>query len=530
MEYCAKAPLRRDQILLFHPTLDDSISEDHPVRLLDEILCAQDWSSWEAEYDGTRGQPPIPPRIMAGVILYGLMRGVRSSRMLEYLCTHNIDYMWLVECRSIDHTTICKFRTRFRQPLKDLFRQIGRLGIRMGLVRLVEVAFDGTRVKANASRCRTWTAERVEEALKELDEHFEKAMAESEQADAAGQGTMEESQDKASLPAEVATAQARRARLAELLAEIKQADEQRRKAGIDPKKSPAQMPKADTESRVMPNKEGGYAPNYTPLAATDGHCGWIVDCDVIAEPNEQSQTLPTVDRIEETFGKKPEKMLADTAHGTGGNLAGMEERGVDFYTPIQSQAPQEGNPAKRPDPRQPVAEAEWPKLPRNEKQKLSKACFVYNAESDIYYCPLGKPLEYKNIQKVQRGGETVTQRIYACKECCGCELAGECIDSKSKRGMRTVRRDKHEPLREKMAAKMQTPEGKAIYGQRMHTAETPFGHIKAVMGVRQFLLRGLEKVRTEWQWICTAYNLKRLLSVIATLLAESAKLAMETQS
>ena len=59
----------------------------------------------------------------------------------------------------------------------------------------------------------------------------------------------------------------------------------------------------------------------------------IVDCDVMADPNEQTETLPTVDRIEETFGQKPEKMLADTAHGTGANLAGMEERGVDFYTP-----------------------------------------------------------------------------------------------------------------------------------------------------------------------------------------------------
>ena len=65
----------------------------------------------------------------------------------------------------------------------------------------------------------------------------------------------------------------------------------------------------------------------------------IVDCDVIAAPHEQSETLSTVDRIEETFGRKPEKMLADTAHGTGVNLAGMEERGVDFYTPVMSQAP-----------------------------------------------------------------------------------------------------------------------------------------------------------------------------------------------
>ncbi len=166
MEYWAKPRMARDQIVLFSPTLDASISDDHPVRLLDEILKGLDWSAWEAEYDGQKGQPPIPPWVMAGVILYGLMRGIRSSRMLEYLCGHNVDFMWLAEGRVIDHTTLCKFRTRFRGPLKELFRQLGKLSLQMGLIRLVEVAFDGTRVKANASRLRTWTAERLEAALK----------------------------------------------------------------------------------------------------------------------------------------------------------------------------------------------------------------------------------------------------------------------------------------------------------------------------------------------------------------------------
>ena len=69
MEYWAKALLRRDQILLFAPTLDHSISDDHPVRLLDEILRAQDWSAGEVTYDGTRGRPPIPPWVVGGVIL-----------------------------------------------------------------------------------------------------------------------------------------------------------------------------------------------------------------------------------------------------------------------------------------------------------------------------------------------------------------------------------------------------------------------------------------------------------------------------
>jgi transposase len=519
MDYWAKPALPRHQTLLFSPTLDDCVGNDHPVRLLDEMLNGLDWTAWTAEYDGRKGQPPIPPWVMAGTILYGLMRGIRSSRMLEYLCGHNVDFMWLAEGRIIDHTTICKFRTRFRGPLKELFRQLGKLSLQMGLIRLAEVAFDGTRVKANASRLRTWTAERLEAALKELDALFEQRMAETEQTDTAAEnGTSEASP----LPPDLRTAKARQEKLRELLAQARAADESRRKDGINPAKNPAQIPKADAESRVMPNKEGGYAPNYTPLAATDAACGMIVDCDVIAAPHEQSETLSTVDRIGETFGRKPEKMLADTAHGTGVNLAGMEERGVDFYTPVTSQAPAEDNPAKRSDVRQPVAAEERPKLPRNNKKKLAKPCFVYDEESDTYYCPMGRPLDYEETKKEPRGGATVNQRLYRCADCAGCVLAAECLDPKAKRG-RTVRRDEHEPLREKMAAKMRTAQGQAVYNQRMHVAETPFAIIKSILGVRRFLLRGLEKVRTEWLWVCTAYNMRKLLAYVAGLRAELAE-------
>ena len=132
---------------------------------MEEILRGLDWSAWTQEYNGHVGQPPIPPWVMAGVILYGLMRRIRSSRQLEYACGNNIDFMWLAEGRTIDHDTLCKFRTKFKEPLKQLFKQIGRLAMRMGLIRLLEVAFDGTRVKANASRFHTWTAERVEAVL-----------------------------------------------------------------------------------------------------------------------------------------------------------------------------------------------------------------------------------------------------------------------------------------------------------------------------------------------------------------------------
>lgn len=519
MDYWAEPGLDRHQAMLFYPTLDETISDDHPVRLLDEILQAMDWSVWENEYHRNLGQPPIPPRIMAGTILYGLMRRIRSSRRLEYACGHNIDFMWLAERRSIDHSTICQFRTKFKEPLKDLFKQVCRVSMKMGFIRLLEVAFDGTRVKANANRHHTWTAERIEAVLKELTTQIDTMLAEAEKADQDAATLQDESKQRA-LPPELVDAKKRREALAKLLEQLNEADAARKKDGI---KTPAQLPKADTDSRVMSNKEGGYGPNYTPVAATDGANGFIVDADVIAGPNEHTAMLPSMDRVEENFGTIA-SVSADKAFGTGPNLKGMEDRRMDFHTPVESPAPQEGNPAKRDDPRQAVPEQERPNLPRNDKKKLAKSCFVYDEESDVYLCPMGNEMPYRETKKYDSSQGPRVTRIYACKACDGCPLASGCLEPTAKRG-RTVTRDEYEPQRERMHAKMQTEAGRTTYNRRMHIGETPFAAIKAILGVRQFLLRGLEKVKAEWCWVCTAHNLKKLITMIGALRAQGGEMA-----
>jgi transposase len=519
MEYWAKPGLDRFQTLLLYPTLDESVSKYHPVRQLEQILRAMDWSSWTQEYNGRVGQPPIPPWVMAAVILYGLMRRIRSSRQLEYACGNYIDFIWLAEGRRIDHSTFCDFRTKFKEPLKQLFKQIGHVAMRMGFIRLLEVAFDGTRVKANASRFHTWTAEKVEAVLQELETRVAEMLKQAETADVSDATLLDDHPSQA-VPPELADAKKQQEKLRQVLDELREADAARKKDGI---KTPAQMPKADTDSTVMPNKEGGYAPNYTPVVATDGTANFIVDCDVIPGPNEQNELLPSADRIEENFGQKIDNLSADKAFGTGANLAGMEARNVNFHTPVESPSPQEGNPAKREDPRQPVPEADWPKLPRNDKKKFAKCCFVYDPATDVYFCPMGKEMPYRETKKAEGSQGQKSYRIYGSKDCANCPLNKECLDPKAKRG-RTISRDAYEPQRERMHAKMQTEAERNIYNRRMHIGETPFAIIKNILEVRRFLLRGLEKVRTEWCWVCTAYDLKKLMALIAALRAQGGEM------
>jgi len=130
----------------------------------------------------------------------------------------------------------------------------------------------------------------------------------------------------------------------------------------------------------------------------------------------------------------------------------------------------------------------------------------------------GRALEYASIQKETRNRQAIAVRVYRCADCENCPLSSACRSPKAQRG-RMIYRDEYEPLREEMAARMQTAEGRAIYARRMHGAETPFANIKQVMGVRQFLLRALENVRTEWRWVCTAFNLAKLLKAVAALRA-----------
>ena len=165
----------------------------------------------------------------------------------------------------------------------------------------------------------------------------------------------------------------------------------------------------------------------------------------------------------------------------------------------------------RDDPTQPVPEAERDKLPLNPQTKrLDKACFIYDEESDTYRCPMGKELHYEETKSEVRRGELQTRKTYRCGECAGCPLLAKCVLAKNKQG-RTVSRDIYTPQRERLAAKMRDPVAKEKYHRRMSIGETPFALIKHVLGLRQFLLRGLEKVKTEWRWTCLAVNLDKLV-------------------
>lgn len=512
----ARSPESREQMVLFPSRLDEAIGQDHNVRLLDDILGRLDWSQWEAAYNLRLGQPPIHPKVLASVILYGLLTRIRASRALEESLHVRLDFRWLAEGRSIDHSTISEFRRKNADALKNTFVQIGLVAREMRCLPLESLAFDGTRMRANNRRTGTRTPDRLREMKAELAAKFveleEKATATDKQEDEVfGEHSSH------TMSSELADVTRRLQQVDAALKEIQRIEEA---DGTVPKR----IPITDPQSRVTPNKEGGFAPNYTPLATVDVDSGLIVSADVISNTDEDKHLISAVEDVQEQFDldAPPAEVLADGMMATGQVLSDCAERNIDLYSPLSGQSDLE-NPALRDDLTQPVPVDARDRLPtkttkRNgeKHEQLDKQAFVYDEENDCYWCPEGKELPYANTTSERRNGIRRERRRYkaSAEDCAACPLRDLCLRGKAKH--RTINREQHESHREAHATKMGTDEAQEKYARRRHPGERPFAVIKQVFGARRFSLRGIDQVKQEWHWLAAAFNLHRLFGLIRT--------------
>jgi transposase len=517
MTQWARPPQDRSQLVLFPQRLDEAVAGDHPVRLLEDILSRLDWSAFEAKYHVHRGQPAVHPQVLAGVILYGLLVKIRSSQALEESLQVRLDFRWLAEGRTLDHSTLSEFRRKHPEELKNLFVQIGMVARQMGWLSLELLAFDGTRMRANNRKGKTRTPEELREMREALAAKYAELEAEIAAADTRDEEVFG-SKSPAELSEELADVQRRRARVDQALEELRRVEE----AG---ETIPQRIPLTDPQSRVTPNKHGGSAPNDTPLAMVDVNSDLIVSADVIAMTDEDKHLLPALEDVKQSFGLEalPPEVLADGMMATGENLTNLAEKHVTLYSPIPG-GDQTGNPALRDDPSQAVAEADWDRLPtktvknrqtKETQQQLDKSAFVYDQEQDCDWCPLGQKLEHAHTtSETKSSGHRISVKRYRAEAeaCAACPLRARCLSGRSE--FRQINRDQHETRRTEQAQRMAREEAKAKYERRRHAAEFPFAVIKQQFGVRQFLLRGLENVRTEWLWLSSAFNLTRLFRLM----------------
>jgi transposase len=349
-------PWKIDEAQLLPPSVQDYVPKDHLSRLIVALVREElDLSAIAGSYRSVLGQPPFDPRLMTALLLHGYASGIYSSRRIARAAVERADFMMIVAGDAPDFRTVSEFRRRHLKALAGLFVQVLRLAEKAGLVKLGHVALDGTKIKANASKHKAMSYERMKKREVELKAEVDRWLDAAEAADREedmlhGNRLGDEMPDwvsdkqrrlakireaKAALEAEAKAAAEEEVRRREQ-AEKKRLAEGRKKNGktpAPPKAEPegkAQRNFTDPESRILKTKDG-YIQGYNAQAAVDAQAQIIVAHGLTQGMSDQDQLIPLVDGIEDNLGRKPKEASADAGYCSEANLAALAERDVRAY-------------------------------------------------------------------------------------------------------------------------------------------------------------------------------------------------------
>jgi transposase len=511
-------------MVLWTQRLEDAVGLEHPVRQVDFLLrsaaFAVTFAEWEADYVLVEGKPPYHPRDLSALYLYGMMNRIRSSRQLEAACYNRLDVIWLMQGQHPDHSTVADFVKAHGKRLRGLFRDVLRVAVEAGLVKLEHVAVDGTKVAADAGKGSVQRLEKIETTLTHLDAQIsvleqEWLANERREANLFGDQPPWAPPPSGSVKQQWVRMKRKQARLSKALAAI----ERRREESCWSRTAPKAIGSVtDPDSRVMPDKEGKQKPNYNTQVAVDTERGVIVAQDISDAVDDSGQMTPLLEQASGNCGRFPAEVSADSQYNTGPELARLEQAKVVGYLPDAGTRSRQKNGISSAEQAlqkarcgQRLTDADFSALPRDTTKLISRVSFVYDAATDTYRCPAGHRLGYAYGSQDRKKWGVAKRRHYGrCSACASCGHARECCRNPAKG--RSVTRDQYESCRERLRSRMRESGGRQRYRLRRQTVEPRIGQIKQVLGVRRFLRRGLAGAATEWALACTAVNLGIVLN------------------
>ena len=467
----------------------DLVKEDHPARILSEIVELLDFSPLYDKYSQEGGKSFHPKSILK-VVFYGYTNGNRSSRKISQSCRENVVYMFLSGGIHPDFRTISEFRKNNFDILQDIFQQIVRICHQLGMISFGTLSLDGTKLKANASNNCIARKDRLETAMKRIEKDITEMMDEAESIDAEDDAKWGSSNSGEELPEMIKKAKERQKKIQSLLDELKQENR-------------TTMSLTDKESRFM-KSHGRFQLSYNAQCATENQV--ILAYNIINQESDKDQLvsmIPKIESIASLLLKKKEyplegkKLLADAGYDSGKNISYLLERKIDGYIANQMESvyEQEKNGSIQPRP-------------------FAKDKFTYHAQGNYYLCPAGEKLYQMENHKETRNAYVRYIVQYKCQSCQKCRHQKDCVQSKT--GYRTVKRyTDYDSDRLEMDKKLATKEGQDIYMQRSIDVEPVFGHIKtSILRQGSLLVGGLAKVRNEFGLICIVHNLKKIVNYI----------------
>jgi transposase len=328
-----------DQALLLPPSLHDWLPEGRLARFIADVIEELDFGLICRSYEGDgRGLAAYQPAMMVRLLLYGYCLGVVSSRKIERASHEDVAFRFLSADTHPDHDTIATFRKRHLEALAGLFVQALRLCQKAGLVKLGHVAIDGTKIKANASKHKAMSYERMNETEQRLEQEVEELLRRESRLKkirAAKAELEQEAKEKA---------ERQRAEAEAKIAERREHEARtgKKAGGQDPKapdpeqtkpEAKAQRNFTDPDSRIMVDgaNKGSFIQAYNAQAAVDSQAQVIVAAEITQEANDSRQLLPMIEQVVVNAGRKPDAVSADAGYWSEDNVSDERVAGIDLH-------------------------------------------------------------------------------------------------------------------------------------------------------------------------------------------------------
>lgn len=467
------------------------LPQNHLAYFVLDVLEQLDLSSIERKVQSKdhRGERPYSPRMMTALLVYGYTVGVFSSRKIEQATHGDVAFRVLAGGEHPHFTTVNSFRDTHRAELAGLFEQVLELCMSAGLVKLAHVAIDGTKVKANASKHKAMSAERMEQTERRLSEEIEDLLAKAEAVDAAEDAEYGVGVPEPGLTAEWARREGRREKIREHLAALKKEAAQGRAAELRAQADALRTTSASSDPSIAPR---------TKVTAKTLAKKRDAQADLLDPPNSDDDDAPppAVD------SDLPKHQPPTTKHGTPKPTAQR-----NFTDPESRIMFRDGA----------YLQAYNAQIAVDEGHQIIVAAALSNQAPDAEYF---RPM----LRRVVENCGAVPERLTADSgyfsssnlryaESIGTEpfIAVNRHRRDGKPGDAEYALDSYAtPERAQMRALLETERGRAAYARRKATVEAPIGQIKSARGFRQMSFRGLLKNRYEWIFVAATHNLRKL--------------------
>jgi transposase len=458
----------RAQSTLFPESLDDYITEDNPVRVVDVFVEELDLKALgfdSAEPEAT-GRPSYHPATLLKIYIYGYLNRIQSSRRLERETQRNVELIWLTGRLSPDFKTIADFRKDNGKAIRRVCRELVVLSRNLGLFSEAIVAIDGSKFKAVNNRDKNFTERKLQARMQQLEESIARYLADLDRADR--DPTLVTEARAEHLKHKVETVKAQMQRLREIGEQIAQSMD-------------GQVSLTDPDARSMATSGRGTGMvGYNVQAAVDAKHHMIVAHEVTNIGHDRTQLSSMSKRARDAIGVEKPTVLADRGYFKGEEILECERSGINALVP----KPQTSN--------------------NQAKGQFDKRDFRYIPADDEYQCPAGQ----RAIRRFATVEDGMTLYKYWSSACPRCPMKAKCTTGKYRR----IARWEHEQVLETMQARLdQMPQASRI---RRQTVEHTFGTLKSWMGATHFLTKTLSRVSTEMSLHVLAYNLKRAMQIV----------------